>query len=498
MKGGTKPSFAKGEGKMTLTTEQLDELKGRYNERQLSALREKYSDEMIYSLWKRWEKPLLKPGSFTRDPETGEVTGGKPQPIDEKGNRYRGNCILNKSLNGINKIETFQDLLTTRILQIEEILPTENGKAFDPQNPDGSRFEIHEIWNIEADKSFKQTMKNLYLHGLNLCIGLTDDMSYDDDNLVLDLRGAELWRGVFIGADFENAHFEGAILDYANLYGANCNNAYFQGCDLENVYLYGADCEISHFEGSYCDHADFMHAYLVGSHFNRAYLEKACFESANCESAHFNNAYNLEASFNGAICSYAHFESAICCRSSLNIKELISENGEIMKIPCELSGVTFNNNSSFIGVDTSNVDWSKNPRLKRFIEQQQYVHAAKEGIDATFGKRKITKPIGWGIKKLISLVDYLSDPLNWVMYAVATILLFAVIHSFCFDAIKFANDVNWFTPIYFSVVTFSTLGFGDIAPLTWYSQLFAVIEVIAGYVFLGGLVTFLANWLGRR
>ena len=57
---------------------------------------------------------------------------------------------------------------------------------------------------------------------------------------------------------------------------------------------------------------------------------------------------------------------------------------------------------------------------------------------------------------------------------------------------------TWATMLYFSVVTFTTLGFGDVTPKTWLAELVVGLEVIAGYVMLGGLISIFANKLARR
>jgi hypothetical protein len=51
---------------------------------------------------------------------------------------------------------------------------------------------------------------------------------------------------------------------------------------------------------------------------------------------------------------------------------------------------------------------------------------------------------------------------------------------------------------YYSVVTFTTLGFGDIIPKTTTAAFCVTIEVILGYVMLGGLITIFASKLSRR
>ena len=50
--------------------------------------------------------------------------------------------------------------------------------------------------------------------------------------------------------------------------------------------------------------------------------------------------------------------------------------------------------------------------------------------------------------------------------------------------------------IYFSVVTFTTLGFGDFTPTTTPAQVLVMVEVVLGYAALGVLVFLIS--LGLR
>ena len=52
--------------------------------------------------------------------------------------------------------------------------------------------------------------------------------------------------------------------------------------------------------------------------------------------------------------------------------------------------------------------------------------------------------------------------------------------------------------MYYSVVTFATLGFGDIVPLDKGARAVVGAEVILGYIMLGGLISIFANKLARR
>lgn len=50
----------------------------------------------------------------------------------------------------------------------------------------------------------------------------------------------------------------------------------------------------------------------------------------------------------------------------------------------------------------------------------------------------------------------------------------------------------------FLIVTFTTLGFGDIHPLNLAGEVWLALEVLLGYIMLGGLIGVFANKLARR
>lgn len=64
--------------------------------------------------------------------------------------------------------------------------------------------------------------------------------------------------------------------------------------------------------------------------------------------------------------------------------------------------------------------------------------------------------------------------------------------------VELERDRTGFTPYYFSVVTFTTLGFGDVLPKNLAGELWLTVEVIIGYIMLGGLISIFASKLARR
>ncbi len=93
----------------------------------------------------------------------------------------------------------------------------------------------------------------------------------------------------------------------------------------------------------------------------------------------------------------------------------------------------------------------------------------------------------------------------WAVWAFTFAFIFAFIFywSYLYNPYLFkfnAMDIEptFLSFLYYSVVTFTTLGFGDIVPTTQVVQILVMLEVILGYFMLGGLISILAVKLARR
>ncbi len=60
------------------------------------------------------------------------------------------------------------------------------------------------------------------------------------------------------------------------------------------------------------------------------------------------------------------------------------------------------------------------------------------------------------------------------------------------------NDFSWPTMVYYSVVTFTPLGFGDVVPKTLGAACWVMAEVITGYIMLGSLISIFTTELVPR
>jgi hypothetical protein len=142
------------------------------------------------------------------------------------------------------------------------------------------------------------------------------------------------------------------------------------------------------------------------------------------------------------------------------------------------------------------MDGSSNPYLRRYIDDEQWIRSWREQ------RHKF-----WFFLWEISSHCGRSFGL-WAMWSAFFAFLFAFIFYFGFGEAHFRFNIqkmlddgrhpDFWSYLYYSVVTFTTLGFGDIIPITNIARAAVGAEVILGYVMLGGLISIFANKLARR
>ena len=89
-----------------------------------------------------------------------------------------------------------------------------------------------------------------------------------------------------------------------------------------------------------------------------------------------------------------------------------------------------------------------------------------------------------------------------MFFCLVLVLVFGMIYSLSDDSFKVSGNaesgLNIFEGIYFSVVTITTLGYGEILPLNWWGQLLVIFETLLGVFCLGLLLTSIGYSLGLR
>ena len=85
---------------------------------------------------------------------------------------------------------------------------------------------------------------------------------------------------------------------------------------------------------------------------------------------------------------------------------------------------------------------------------------------------------------------------RWSMLTGIIVLFFAGLYTLV--DIDYGDYETPLSPIYYSIVTLTTLGYGDSLPASTAAQIVASCQAIVGYVALGGLLGILANKMVRR
>ena len=138
----------------------------------------------------------------------------------------------------------------------------------------------------------------------------------------------------------------------------------------------------------------------------------------------------------------------------------------------------------FEGVDVRGIHYS-DALFGQFLRQGEFIRGRRaEWGRGAFVAWRLTSDCGRSLRQ-------------WIAICALVIILFA----WLFVRADGAGDplveavgereatATWYTPIYFSAVAFSTLGFGDVTPCRLAGEILVTIEVFLGYVMLGGLIS---------
>jgi len=106
---------------------------------------------------------------------------------------------------------------------------------------------------------------------------------------------------------------------------------------------------------------------------------------------------------------------------------------------------------------------------------------------------------GMALLRVWGLIDYGRSLFRVAAVAFGLVAIYGAILSIFSHILDFKDSANsWFTPYYFSIVTYTTLGFGDVRPATIVGGIVVTREVILGYTTLSLLLSVLAQSIARR
>jgi uncharacterized protein YjbI with pentapeptide repeats len=287
-----------------------------------------------------------------------------------------------------------------------------------------------------------------------------------------DLSGAELSR-----ANLTNANLSWCRLNGATLYQTKLDGCEFMGADLSKANMNECSANRAGFGGAILDGANIIHANFEGATLSNARLRDADFTTANLRGARLREADLTHANFNKAILCNADFEGATVGAATFDGADLRS---------AHLKRLARFEKASWISADIRDVDFTGAYMVRRFIMDQNYLYEFRKGSrHANF-----VYLIWWATS------DCGRSFARWALWTALVALVFAGLYGFV--DVQYGPHKTIFSSIYYSVVTLTTLGYGDVLPVSLPAQILAMVEVGIGYLALGGLLSIFANKMARR
>ena len=151
-----------------------------------------------------------------------------------------------------------------------------------------------------------------------------------------------------------------------------------------------------------------------------------------------------------------------------------------------LTGVRGFKRARWIGVDLRDIDFTGAYLCRRFINDQNFIEE--------FRSQSRWTQLLYRLWSLTS--DCGRSVTRWAACTAAIVLAFASLYTTV--GISYGAHETWLSPLYFSVVTMTTLGYGDVLPSSVMGQVVAMCQVITGYVMLGGLLSIFSSKMASR
>jgi hypothetical protein len=153
---------------------------------------------------------------------------------------------------------------------------------------------------------------------------------------------------------------------------------------------------------------------------------------------------------------------------------------------CRLHGITDYQHADWLGADLAGAHFTGAYRLRRHAMDQNSLHEFRR-----------ESRLNEQIYRLWWLTSDCGRSLSrWGVLTALIVVSFANLYPLL--SVDFGDGASAVTPYYFSVVTLTSLGYGDISPRTPLGQLAVMAEVVVGYLLLGGMLSILANKMARR
>ena len=296
----------------------------------------------------------------------------------------------------------------------------------------------------------------------------------------IDLAGRNLSGNDFTGADFFEGKLSSANLKHAKLAGADLSGADLSSAGLYKASLTSATMTAANLEGADLTEADLSHADLRGTSLVGANLTGADLRGADLTNADLRDACLARANITSASFRTARIDGA-------NVTGIVYGGYKDM-------------GGRYLGIRGLDSVYG-NALFVRDAKDQDYIDTLESSITAL--PEGFTKSIEVLLFRAWGLFDHGRSLLKVGVYAFLLATLYGIIYSFDmwldWGMMDYSNSAqSWFTPFYYSMVTYTTLGYGDVTAENVYGEMLVISEVVLGYFTLGLLLSIIANTIARR
>lgn len=313
-----------------------------------------------------------------------------------------------------------------------------------------------------------------------------------DRPVKLDLRGLTLVNEDLSNMDLSGYDLSHAGLTRCNLAGTNlsysfCHKTGFEQATLDECEFIGSDLtHASLNEGSAkrCGFggADLSNASMINMDLTEATLSRSTLVNADLRAANLTRARLSEADLSQAIFTRADLHDA-----DLKQSRVQGTNFELANLQrARLLGIKQYKTAKWVGTDIRDLDLRGAYMIRRYISDENYLFE----FQSRSRFHRMIYLVWWATS------DCGRSLLRWFIWLLGATLLFAGIYTIV--DIDYGHYVTPFSPIYFSFVTLTTLGYGDAVPASLSAQIFVTLQAISGYMGLGGLLSILGNKMARR
>ncbi|MAG58521.1 MAG: hypothetical protein CMJ83_19710 [Planctomycetes bacterium] len=301
------------------------------------------------------------------------------------------------------------------------------------------------------------------------------------------LQGADLSRLQMPRVDLSGADLSNADLSETVLLGAKLDGTVLYKATLHGTEFAAADLSFANLRGAKCQRAGFGTAKIVEASFLEANLEQASLAKAEVRGSDFRAASLRDTRLRGAQLRDCDFTRADLHLADLDFADVAGSTFD----ECDLRevrplGIKGYETASWIGTDLRDVNFSGAYLFRRFASDQNYIQE--------FRSRSRWTAFAYTVWWVTS--DCGRSLTRWAACTLLIAGLFAV--AYLFVEIDYGDSETVLSPLYYSVVTLTSLGYGDVLPRSVAAQALAMCEVMFGYVMLGGILAIFSNKLARR